>query len=67
MKWLFCSCRKGTPLLTQEEFDDFMRKADAVGLFSFFCAFLLTTNIIQDGNGKLDYNEFVKVLLGYND
>ena len=53
--------------MTQEEFDDFMRKADAVGLFSFFCAFLVTTNIIQDGNGKLDYNEFVKVLLGYND
>ena len=53
--------------MTQEEFDDFMRKADAVGLFSLLCAFLVTTNNIQDGNGKLDYDEFVKVLLGYND
>ena len=54
--------------MTQEEFDDFMRKADAVGLFSFcYDAFLVTTNNIQDGNGKLDYDEFVKVLLGYND
>ena len=53
--------------MTQEEFDDFMRKADAVGLFSFYYAFLVTTNNIQDGNGKLDYDEFVKVLLGYND
>ena len=53
--------------MTQEEFDDFMRKADAVGLFSFCCSFLVTTNNIQDGNGKLDYDEFVKVLLGYND
>ena len=53
--------------MTQEEFDDFMRKADAVGLFSLLCVFLVTTNNIQDGNGKLDYDEFVKVLLGYND
>ena len=51
-------------ILAKEEFDDFIAKADAVCTAGWW---LLTfhKNLLQDGNGKLDYGEFVKMMLEY--
>ena len=50
--------------LDKEEVEEFMREADVVikgiekkGNISYFLS--------QDGNGKLDYDEFVKMMLMY--
>ena len=48
-------------MLTKEELEEFMAEADSV-----CCNFILKINIViylQDGNGKLDYDEFVKMML----
>jgi Ca2+-binding EF-hand superfamily protein len=50
--------------LTKEELEEFMKEADVVRKIShendYYCEFCF-----QDGNGKLDYDEFVKMLLQY--
>ena len=43
-------------MLSKEEVDDFMREADVEKFISFY---------FQDGNGKLDYDEFVNMMQQY--
>ena len=57
-------------MLTKEELDEFMREADVVRqqaeeeeLYHYYYRVLS----FQDGNGKLDYDEFVKMLLSTED
>ena len=50
-------------MLSKEELDEFMAEADAVCITCKMYFFPLFYP--QDGNGKLDYDEFVKMLLQY--
>ena len=58
-------------MLTKEELDEFMREADVVRqpaeeeeeLYHHY----YHVPSFQDGNGKLDYDEFVKMLLSTED
>ena len=51
-------------MLTKEELEEFMREADVVSSKT-FCKNITYVIICiwKDGNGKLDYDEFVKMLL----
>ena len=53
--------------LSNEDMDEFMREADVVR--ELCCTSLMThwkmLFYFQDGNGKLDYDEFVKMMLKY--
>ena len=49
--------------LTKDEVDEFMREADMVR--SHLDIHLADRDPFQDGNGKLDYDEFVKMMLQY--
>ena len=65
MKELKKVCSMMGTMLTKEELDQFMAEADKVrglfhGLGNYYNFYLN-----QDGNGKLDYDEFVKMLLSY--
>ena len=52
-------------MLTKEELDDFMAEADAVcNITSVNTSLFIFLKTFQDGNGKLDYDEFVKILVG---
>ena len=51
-------------MLTKEEVEDFMAEADMVSLSVMVISTVLKyLSNIQDGNGQLDYDEFVKMLL----
>ena len=54
--------------MTKDEVDEFMKEADVVSSkddknFAMYFKFYFLGK--QDGNGKLDYDEFVKMLLRY--
>ena len=49
-------------MLTKEELEEFMREADVVSS-TYFARIMCDKIIWKDGNGKLDYDEFVKMLL----
>ena len=50
-------------MLTPEEIEEFMAEADKE--YFIVREDILSINCSQDGNGKLDYDEFVKMLLQY--
>ena len=50
-------------MLTPEEIEEFMAEADKE--YFIVREDFLSINCSQDGNGKLDYDEFVKMLLQY--
>ena len=53
-------------MLTKEEVEEFMAEADTVeDTQTGYTAYEIITMVFQDGNGKLDYDEFVKMLLQY--
>ena len=53
-------------MLTKEEVEEFMAEADTVeDTHAGYTAYEIITMVFQDGNGKLDYDEFVKMLLQY--
>ena len=56
-------------MLTKDEVEDFMREADVVRFINYqlktFRILQFSFVISQDGNGKLDYDEFVKMMLMY--
>ena len=49
-------------ILSKEEVDDFMVEADVVRHDLIIC---ITSALVQDGNGKLDYEEFVNMMQQY--
>ena len=49
--------------LTRDEVEEFMSEADVVSIQKIISHHLLS--LLQDGNGKLDYDEFVKMMLQY--
>ena len=53
-------------MLTKEEVEEFMKEADVVSpRLHAFKEPVIFNKCIQDGNGKLDYDEFVKMMLQY--
>ena len=53
-------------MLTKEEVEEFMKEADVVSpRLHAFKEPVILNKCIQDGNGKLDYDEFVKMMLQY--
>ena len=51
--------------LTKDEVEEFMREADVVRSSSMISLSTEMIVLLQDGNGKLDYDEFVKMMLMY--
>ena len=51
--------------LTKDEVEEFMREADVVRSSSMISLRTVMIVLLQDGNGKLDYDEFVKMMLMY--
>ena len=55
--------------MTKDEVDEFMKEADVVSskhdILTYTIYFKFYFLGKQDGNGKLDYDEFVKMLLRY--
>ena len=52
--------------LSPEELEEFMQEAYLVRIMMMLRIFTcFSLNFFQDGNGKLDYDEFVKMLLQY--
>ena len=49
-------------ILSKEEVDDFMLEADVVRQNLKRC---ITSILVQDGNGQLDYEEFVNMMQQY--
>ena len=48
-------------MLTKEELEEFMKEADVVSRKIF--SKIISLKHLKDGNGKLDYDEFTKMLL----